>query len=88
MSFNTQPGYPQKENPVEVRLAAIAATRRMPCLAEQQQLIRIYSDASEDVEVRIAAYQSVMRCPSYDTLALVKSLLLKEEVNQGGSIVH
>ena len=49
--------------------------------------MNIYRNQDEDSEIRIAAYKSLMACPSEDVLAKVKNVLSKEEVNQVGSYV-
>ncbi|XP_018586439.2 vitellogenin-like [Scleropages formosus] len=47
--------------PMELRLAAIQAFRRIPCTADRRALLQLYCSPREDVEVRIAAYQQIMR---------------------------
>ena len=45
--------------------------------------MRILQDFTEDSEVRIAAYLSLMACPDYKTILSIKDLLMDEEMNQG-----
>uniref|UniRef100_A0A3B3R7Z2 Vitellogenin domain-containing protein n=1 Tax=Paramormyrops kingsleyae TaxID=1676925 RepID=A0A3B3R7Z2_9TELE len=73
--------------PIELRLAAIQAYRRIPCSAERQALLRLYRSPQEDVEVRIAAYQQLMRCPERDVLRKVRATLRDERSSQVGSYV-
>ena len=47
----------------------------------------VFSDKDEDSEMRIAAYKSIMACPSADVLSKVKTTLASEEVNQVGSYI-
>lgn len=47
----------------------------------------VLADKDEDSEVRIAAYKSLITCPSADILSKVKTILANEEVNQVGSYI-
>ena len=49
--------------------------------------MRIFTDKEVDSEIRIAAYKTLMECPSDDVLRKVKTTLNNEEVNQVGSYV-
>lgn len=49
----------------------------------KDNLLNILEDKNEDAEVRIAAYQGVMRCPCSHSLLRIQTLLNAEEVNQG-----
>lgn len=49
--------------------------------------MRIFTDKEEDSEIRIAAYKTLMECPSEEVLRKVKTTLNNEEVNQVGSYV-
>lgn len=51
------------------------------------ELRNIFINKEEDSEVRIAAYLSLMHCPSEELISLVKDELEQEEVNQVGSFV-
>ncbi|CAB3385673.1 Hypothetical predicted protein [Cloeon dipterum] len=72
---------------VETRIAAIEAHRRLPCEFDRSYLRSILRDQYFDSELRIAAYTEVMRCPSYQLIKTVKSMLKTEEVNQVGSYI-
>nr|CAD7460027.1 unnamed protein product [Timema tahoe] len=78
----------ESDNPVEVRLAAISAYRRLPCdESSRHHLLDTYTDRREDTEVRIAAYLAVMKCPSARILRRIKDTLYSEDVNQVASFV-
>ncbi|XP_076472286.1 uncharacterized protein LOC143301780 [Babylonia areolata] len=74
-------------NPMEVRVAAAQAFRRMPCDADRKAVNQIMEDKQEDSELRIAAYLAVMTCPDDVTLQRVQLLLESETDQQLGSFV-
>ncbi|XP_057263855.1 uncharacterized protein LOC130598454 [Pezoporus wallicus] len=76
-----------KSNPVDIRLAAIQAFRRIPCSGRDTVLVRLYQETSEDVEIRIAAYYIAMNCPHGELFKQVQKTLLKETSSQVGSFV-
>ncbi|XP_050762156.1 uncharacterized protein LOC127022570 [Gymnogyps californianus] len=76
-----------KSNPVEIRLAAIQAFRRIPCSVRNALLVQLYQATSEDVEIRIAAYYIAMKCPHEELFKQVQKTLLKETSSQVGSFV-
>ncbi|XP_054278128.1 uncharacterized protein LOC128996709 [Macrosteles quadrilineatus] len=70
-------------NPVEVRLAAVAATRRMSCgQVSRLPLLRLLQDKSEDSELRIAAYLGVLQCPTTSAVSRLRDVLHGEDTNQ------
>ncbi|KAK1162419.1 hypothetical protein AOXY_G17278 [Acipenser oxyrinchus oxyrinchus] len=73
--------------PVELRLAALDAFRRIPCNADRSLLLRLYRSREEDVEVRIAAYLQAMRCPSEWLLQAVSQAQREETSSQVGAFV-
>lgn len=73
--------------PVEFRLQAIYAHTRLDCRRTRDAFARLYEDADENAEVRIAAYQQIMRCPSKHSVKRIKHVLQTEAVNQVGSYV-
>ncbi|XP_076812226.1 uncharacterized protein LOC143459128 isoform X1 [Clavelina lepadiformis] len=77
----------EKRNSPTTRLAAIASFRRQACASDRFALREILSDASEDSEIRIAAYSALMQCPSFEVVRLVINLMQSEEVNQVGSYI-
>ncbi|KAJ7409931.1 hypothetical protein BTVI_55017 [Pitangus sulphuratus] len=74
-------------NPMEIRLAAIQAFRRIPCSVRNDILVQLYQATSEDVEIRIAAYCIAMKCPHEELFKQVQKTLLKETSSQVGSFV-
>lgn len=46
-------------------------------------LLQLYRSSQEDPEVRIAAYQQLMRCPSRDVFDAVRATLKSETSSQG-----
>ncbi|XP_040976270.1 uncharacterized protein LOC115335953 isoform X5 [Aquila chrysaetos chrysaetos] len=76
-----------KSNPIEIRLAAIQAFRRIPCSVRNAVLVQLYQATSEDVEIRIAAYYIAMKCPHEELFKQVQKTLLKETSSQVGSFV-
>ncbi|XP_034558816.1 apolipophorins-like [Notolabrus celidotus] len=72
---------------LELRLAAIQAFRRFPCSADRYVLLQLYRSSQEDPEVRIAAYQQLLRCPDDDVFEVVKTTLRNENSSQVGSYV-
>ena len=46
-------------------------------------MLQLYRSLQEDGEVRIAAYQQLMRCPDQEVLQVVKRTLSKETSSQG-----
>ncbi|KAJ9580712.1 hypothetical protein L9F63_024108, partial [Diploptera punctata] len=76
-----------KNQPMEVKIAAIEAHRRLPCEEAKDYFVTLFRDQSQDTELRIAAYLEVMKCPSYNVIKTIKHSLNEEEVNQVGSFV-
>ncbi|XP_078097099.1 apolipophorins [Mustelus asterias] len=76
-----------KTNLLNVRLAAINAFRRIPCAANRTVLVQLYQTSDEDVELRIAAYYTLMKCPSPQLFETVGLTLQNERSSQVGSFV-
>ncbi|XP_067911828.1 uncharacterized protein [Heterodontus francisci] len=76
-----------KSNLLEVRLAAIYAFRRLPCEADRTVLVQLYQTVDEDVELRIASYYLLMKCPSDQLFETVGLTLRNERSSQVGSFV-
>ncbi|KAF5303409.1 hypothetical protein FQR65_LT08251 [Abscondita terminalis] len=81
--------YSKSDSPIELRLAAIAAHRRISCAENDNldQLENYFSSTRQNSEIRIAAYLAAMQCASYATFARVKDVLRTEEISQVGSFV-
>jgi len=74
--------------PVNMSIAALEAFRRMPCNGEvTDQILQIYGEHNLDVEIRIAAYLALMKCPSPEVFKRVADILKNEVNNQVGSFV-
>lgn len=73
--------------PIEFRLQAIYAHTRLDCRRTRNAFADIYEDLDDNAEVRIAAYQQIMRCPSKHSVKRIKHVLQTEAVNQVGSYV-
>lgn len=73
------------DNALQVRLAALSATRRLPCNLQDQMafLEKVFLRRSLDSELRIAAYLAAMQCPSASTLSIIRDSLYRDDVNQG-----
>ncbi|XP_072415566.1 uncharacterized protein [Chiloscyllium punctatum] len=76
-----------KSSLLEVRLAAIGAFRRIPCEAGRPVLRQLYQTVDEDVELRIASYYMLMKCPSEQLFDTVAFSLQNERSSQVGSFV-
>ncbi|CAK1547731.1 unnamed protein product [Leptosia nina] len=73
--------------PVPVRLTAIDAFRRTPCTETSEYFLETYRADLVDVEVRIASYLQVMRCPNLSTIRKIFHGLRNEPVNQVATFV-
>jgi hypothetical protein len=71
----------------DIKLQVIQMFRKTNCDATRDYFVDIYQNATQSVEVRIASYLQLMRCPTYLTIKDIKSFLQKERVNQVGSFV-
>nr|XP_009681889.1 PREDICTED: vitellogenin-like [Struthio camelus australis] len=72
-----------KSNPIEIRLAAIQAFRRIPCSVRNAVLVQLYQATSDEVEIRIASYYIAMKCPCEELFKQVQKTLQKETSSQG-----
>lgn len=68
---------------VAIRVAAIETYRRSRCEDSRSYFEDIFRSKREEVEVRLAAYLQVMRCPNYVVVSTIRHSLEVEEVNQG-----
>ncbi|XP_064376460.1 uncharacterized protein LOC112981027 isoform X3 [Dromaius novaehollandiae] len=77
-----------RSNPIEIRLAAIRAFRRIPCSVRNAAvLVQLYQATSDEVEIRIASYYIAMKCPCEELFKKVQKTLQKETSSQVGSFV-
>ncbi|KAM8838905.1 uncharacterized protein ACB058_015501 isoform 2-T2 [Synchiropus picturatus] len=73
--------------PLELRLSSLKAFRRFSCSSDRSVLLQLYGSSQEDPEVRIAAYQQLMRCPNPHVYKAVRTILRDETSSQVGSFV-
>jgi len=74
--------------PKNMSIAALEALRRMPCSDDiTNQLLSIYGNHHFDVEVRIATYLALTRCPSVKLFKKITEIQKKEVNKQVGSFV-
>ncbi|XP_022117827.2 uncharacterized protein LOC110995124 [Pieris rapae] len=72
---------------VPIRLTAIDAFRRTPCTETSEYFMETYRQDLIDVEVRIASYLQLMRCPNLSTIRKIFHSLRQESVNQVATFV-
>ncbi|XP_028030625.1 uncharacterized protein LOC114243361 [Bombyx mandarina] len=73
--------------PVPIRLTAIDAFRRTPCAETREYFLETYREDFVNIEVRIASYIQVMRCPDLTTVRTIFHALRHEPVNQAATFV-
>ncbi|XP_030377336.1 uncharacterized protein LOC115626195 [Scaptodrosophila lebanonensis] len=73
--------------PVDIRLQSILAFRRADCSKYRTYFLDSYANYTLNSELRIYSYLQAMRCPDYISIAVIKSILEHEEINQVGSFV-
>jgi len=74
--------------PKNMSIAALEALRRMPCSDDvTNQLLSIYGNHHFDVEVRIASYLALTRCPSVRLFKRITEIQKQEVNKQVGSFV-
>ncbi|CAH0714994.1 unnamed protein product, partial [Brenthis ino] len=73
--------------PVSVRLVAIDAFRRTPCDETREYFLETYRASLVDVEIRIASYLQMMKCPDLSTIRKIFLTLRNEKVNQVATFV-
>ncbi|XP_075986269.1 apolipoprotein lipid transfer particle [Anticarsia gemmatalis] len=73
--------------PVPVRLAAVDAFRRTPCVETREYFLETFRADYMNIEVRLASYLQVMKCPDLGTLRKIFHTLRHESVNQATTFV-
>lgn len=73
--------------PIPVRLAAVDAFRRTPCTETREYFLENFRADYMDIEVRLASYLQVMKCPDLGTLRKIFHTLRHEAVNQATTFV-
>jgi Lipoprotein amino terminal region len=71
----------------DIKIQAIQVFRKTQCDQTREYFLDIYQNFTQSVEVRIASYLQLMKCPTYLTVNNIKAFLLNERVNQVGSFV-
>ncbi|KAK3755617.1 hypothetical protein QZH41_017617, partial [Actinostola sp. cb2023] len=68
--------------PKNLSISALEALRRMPCSPDiTEQLLSIYGNHYFDIEIRIASYLALLKCPSVELFKRIAKIQ-KEEMNQ------
>lgn len=70
-----------------IRVAAIQTFRRLPCAEFRSYFEALFRNKDVEVEVRIASYLQMFRCPNYMVIRTVRHCLQIEEVNQGCIVI-
>lgn len=65
-----------------ITLTTAADSHFLPSF-QRSVLLQLYRSSREDPEVRIAAYQQLLRCPDEDLYEVVKITLKSETSSQG-----
>ncbi|KAH9366847.1 hypothetical protein HPB48_018454 [Haemaphysalis longicornis] len=73
---------------IEIRLAAVEAFRRFDCDIPRNQMLAIYQNIDENVEMRIGSYLAAIRCPSSPVIEAIRNTLRTESIKQVGSFVY
>ncbi|XP_060807756.1 uncharacterized protein LOC106135284 [Amyelois transitella] len=73
--------------PIPVRLAAVDAFRRTPCIETREYFLETFREDYVHVEIRLASYLQVMRCPTLSTIRKIFHALRNEPVNQVATFV-
>ncbi|XP_076066635.1 uncharacterized protein LOC143040001 [Oratosquilla oratoria] len=76
-----------EDNDMEIRVAALDAWRHAPCHYDRSNLMQVFSDVHQNIEVRIASYLSIMTCPTKEVIEVIKDRLISEPVNHVSSFV-
>ncbi|KAL8620057.1 hypothetical protein ACOMHN_015339 [Nucella lapillus] len=77
----------RKNNPLDVRISAVEAFRRMPCSVSRERVQQMFEDTLEDPELRIASYMSMMQCASTSHFLQLQRTLTTESDTQVLSFV-
>ncbi|XP_028158784.1 uncharacterized protein LOC114351683 isoform X6 [Ostrinia furnacalis] len=73
--------------PVPIRLTAVDAFRRTPCSETREYFLEMFREDYVNIEVRIASYLQVMKCPTLSTVRKIFHALQHESVNQAATFV-
>lgn len=56
---------------------------QLKCICFRNYFLHIFGEHTIDVEIRLAAYLQVMRCPKYVTMIEILRILKNEKIQQG-----
>ncbi|KAI5644619.1 lipoprotein amino terminal region domain-containing protein [Phthorimaea operculella] len=73
--------------PIPIRLTAVEAFRRTPCEETREYFLETFREQYVDIEIRLASYLQVMRCPDLSTVRQIFHALRNEKVNQAATFV-
>ncbi|XP_049881187.1 uncharacterized protein LOC126377497 [Pectinophora gossypiella] len=73
--------------PIPIRLAAIDAFRRTPCTETREYFLETFREDYVDIEIRLASYLQVMRCPNLSFIRKIFHALRNERMNQAATFV-
>ncbi|XP_076451754.1 uncharacterized protein LOC143287554 isoform X2 [Babylonia areolata] len=68
----------RKNNPLDVRVAAMQAFRRMSCEESRERAQQLFEDTYAHTELRIAAYLTMMQCASMSQFTRLQRTLATE----------
>lgn len=71
----------------DIKLQIVEVFRKTECDRTREFFVDIYQNFTQSVELRIASYLQLMKCPTYKTIKNIRAFLPKEEVNQVASFV-
>lgn len=71
----------------DVKMQIVEVFRKTECDRTRDFFMDIYQNHTQIVELRIASYLQLMKCPTYKTIKSIRDFLPKERVNQVASFV-
>lgn len=71
----------------DIKLQIVEVFRKTECDKTREFFVDIYQNFTQSVELRIASYLQLMKCPTYKTIKTIRTFLPKEEINQVDSFV-
>ncbi|XP_073960757.1 apolipophorins-like [Choristoneura fumiferana] len=73
--------------PVPIRLTAVDAFRRTPCVETREYFLETFREDYVNIEVRLASYLQVMKCPTLSIIRKIYHSVRHEQVNQVATFV-
>lgn len=71
----------------DVKIQIVEVFRKTDCDRTREFFVDIYQNFTQTVELRVASYLQLMKCPTYKTIKNIRDFLPKEQVNQVASFV-